>query len=419
MNDINSIKKKIIITMLVTTALLFVGTTYVIDFYQNEYIFRKAKSSLYLQKLYFTNYEKYISLEKEDSNFFNSDYIILNDDNVNTNNKRPSILEKENILKKIYFEDNLKFDKFQVLQTEAGDFAILPISIDYTDLDAKIAESFSFKNKINILLYVDIDLSSTIIYSIYAIFTLILIIALISEALVGFFIGKKIEEEQKKIKHFFQNASHELKTPLMSIQGYAQGIESGVIEDYSSASKTIIKQSKKMKLLIDEILNISKLDSKEYILKKDVLDIRYIIDDSLQNFRRIAKKRNINLTLSIDEENTFIIGDALQIYKAINTVIDNAFKFTKSEIIIKTYPKDNFICTEIFNDGDKIKKENLNHIFERFYSDGDFSSGIGLAMAKEIALLSKGNITVNNKIDGVCFKILFPAKNPKTKEKSS
>lgn len=418
MNNINSVKKKIIITMLITTALMFIITMYLISFYQNEYIFNKAKSSIELQRLYFTDYEQYSLLEKDNSNIFVSDYIILDEDDANKKDKRPSIVEKEKDLKRLYYEDKFRLDKFKFIQTEYGEFCVLPISIDSKDLDKNISESKKYKDKgkINFLLYTDINVASTILYTLYAIFALILIIALIAEGLIGYFIGKKLEEEQKKMKHFFQNASHELKTPLMSIQGYAQGIESGVIDDYSLASKTIIKQSKKMKLLIDEILNISKLDSKEYVLKEDVLDIRYIIDDSLQNFRRISKKKNINLSVLIDEDNAYIIGDALQIYKAINTVIDNAFKFAKSEVLIKTYPKDRFLCIEVFNDGNKIKKENLKHVFERFYSAGNFSSGIGLAMAKEIALLSKGDISIKNKIDGVCFEMLFPSTSLKTKK---
>ncbi len=97
----------------------------------------------------------------------------------------------------------------------------------------------------------------------------------------------------------------------------------------------------------------------------------------------------------------------MQIYKAINTIIDNAFKFASRKIVISLYNIEKYICIEVYNDGKRISLENEKHIFDRFYSEGDFSSGIGLAMAREILILSGGDIEFKNKRDGVSFVLKF------------
>ncbi len=292
-----------------------------------------------------------------------------------------------------------------------GTFYILPIRVSETQIYRPIADEVETDDntKIDVLLFIDLSSIDRIAKIFNIIFAVILLLAILIEGGVGVYLGRKIDREQQQLKHFFQNASHELKTPLMSIQGYAQAMETGVITDHKMVSGVMVRQSKKMQQLIDEILNISKLESKEYILQKKTIDIRDIIDDSLQNFRQFAKQNNIKVVTDFDKQ-TEIIGDSLQIYKAINTIIDNCFKFTHSQVVITTYPEETFLCIEIYNDGKRIKEKNLEHIFARFYSDNDFSSGIGLAMAKEIALLSKGDLWVKNKITGVAFTVKLPKK---------
>ncbi|PIE76866.1 MAG: hypothetical protein CSA13_02390 [Clostridiales bacterium] len=165
-----------------------------------------------------------------------------------------------------------------------------------------------------------------------------------------------------------------------------------------------------MKLLVDEILNISKLDSKEYVLKREKVDIRDIVEQSLDNFRQLAIQKSIKIVTEIDEVHTEINVDALQIYKAINTIIDNAFKYAVSTVMIKTYLKRNALYVDIYNDGKPIDKQRAAHIFDRFYSTNDYNSGIGLAMAKEILRLSKGDVLIENAKDGVVFKVKIPWK---------
>lgn len=401
-----NLKLKLTLVMITTTVFLFLITFFSINYYQKNYIFDKAISSLENEVEYFKNYEEPLLDDKE--RFFNVEILFLE------NYYESNYLNKiEKFFQEQYKEGKLNYDTVEKISNDYGEYYVLITKVpndteagnDDLDKDLLIEPS-----EISVIFYTDITLSSNIVNKINTLFFILLVIMIIVEGLVGIFLGSRLENSQIRLKHFFQNASHELKSPLMSIQGFAEGIKTGVVEDNVMASDIIIRKSEKMKLLVDEILNISKLDSKEYILKKEAVDIRDIVEESVETYRSILDEKKLLLNLEITDKSTEITADALQIYKAINTVIDNAFKFAKSKVDIKVYIDKNFLHVDVFNDCSNLNDEHARHIFDRFYSSSSFSTGIGLAMAKEILNLSNGDILFQNVKDGVVFKIKIPKK---------
>ena len=97
-------------------------------------------------------------------------------------------------------------------------------------------------------------------------------------SIIGYRLGVKIEESQKTQRRFFQNSSHELKTPLMAIQGYAEGIEMDVV-DPQNAAGIIMEETERMTGLVEEILSISKIDSRHFKLDLVKLDIKEVLYD--------------------------------------------------------------------------------------------------------------------------------------------
>ncbi len=402
-------KLKLTLIMVITTVILFLITFLSINLYQQYYIFDKAILSIenelefsesYLTNLYYeenlTNEDfteiDFVDIEQDDRLFFVESLFLYPDDGYFF------LKEEEEHFIKMYEENKIPFDEITKINNKYGEYYVL-----ITNLEGNYNEE-----EVPVIFYTDITIANNIVNKVSKIFYIMMLITVIVEGLAGIYLGARFENTEKKLKHFFQNASHELKSPLMSIQGYAEGINNGVIDDTKMASEVIIKKSNKMKLLIDEILNISKLDSKEYILKKELIDIRDIIEDSLDNFTNLIDEKDLEVKVDFASEKTEIKADSLQIYKAINTIIDNAVKYAESEIRITTVVKKSLLSIKIFNDGQHIKEENISHIFDRFYSVNDFSTGIGLAMAKEIILLTKGDITVSNVQGGVEFAIKLP-----------
>lgn len=259
-------------------------------------------------------------------------------------------------------------------------------------------------NIADMVLFTDVTPFKNLITTMNMIYGVLFVVLIGGSYFIGLNVGKRIEDSQEKLKAFFQNASHELKTPLMSIQGYAEGLQVGVIKDEDKALNIIIDESDKMSKLVDELLYISKLDSGQISLKKEKINLSNIINDLLSSFAPIIKNKNINVFLEV-ENNVEIIGDENEFSKALGNVLSNAIRYAKSQIQIKVDKIGNKTQIKIFNDGQNISPEELPHIFERFFTGNKGNTGIGLSMAQDIIKRHKGEINVENKNEGVEFII--------------
>ena len=131
------------------------------------------------------------------------------------------------------------------------------------------------------IMYIDIGPITRYIVTLnWAFFAVLLAISSVM-CLLGFRFGRDIEKETERQQTFFQNASHELKTPLMAIQGYAEGIQAGVM-DTGSAAEVILAESDRMTELVDELLDISKIDMGRQPLALSEMDVRELLYDSIR-----------------------------------------------------------------------------------------------------------------------------------------
>lgn len=222
---------------------------------------------------------------------------------------------------------------------------------------------------------------------------------------IGLKLGRTIESAQEIRQSFFQNASHELKTPLMAIQGYAEGIQTGVLPTKESAG-VILEESDRMTMLIEELLALSKIDSEQAKLDFEENDLTEIIKSVAYSFAPAFE--NADKTIKLDVIDTSIIwADERQMRKAVSNLIANAFKYCKSVVaVICRDDGDKYVVT-ISDDGDGISKEDVAHVFERFYTGKNGNTGIGLALTKEIIKLHGGEIKAYNK-EGAVFEISLP-----------
>ncbi|CZS02230.1 TPA: HAMP domain-containing sensor histidine kinase [Clostridioides difficile] len=213
----------------------------------------------------------------------------------------------------------------------------------------------------------------------------------------------KYDNEQKI---FFQNASHELRTPLMSIKGYAEAIKYNVI-DSKHASDIILEESDRLSDMVEDLLYISKIDNITKDFELVECDLREVLSNcgARQNVRAINK--GIKFIYEFDEEMVLFECDEKNISKAFMNLIENALRYAKSEIkIVCKYNQKNIVVI-IEDDGIGIKKEDLPHVFERFYKGVGGNHGIGLSIVKSIVNKHGGRIYVENGKKGAKFTILF------------
>ena len=206
--------------------------------------------------------------------------------------------------------------------------------------------------------------------------------------------GRKLEENELSQRTFFENTSHELKTPLMTINGYAEGLEKGVVTDYKKVGRIINSQTRRMSSLIEDILYISKVESGMVTLQKEKIEVDSYIQDILMPFEGIVMNKGIEITINLNKG--YINADPDKLEHAISNLITNAIKYADKRIEIDY--TDNRLS--IWNDGPTLSDEELSHIFERFYTSSNGNTGIGLALAKEIIKLHGYSIIAKNYNNG-------------------
>ncbi len=249
--------------------------------------------------------------------------------------------------------------------------------------------------------YVNVSSEEQLIKTVSISLYIIMAICLAGACLAGFFMGKKIETDQNRQKQFFENASHELKTPLMSIQGYAEGLQAGIITEPEKATKVILNETDKMTGLVNDILSISRLESGAYKLKKEPVFMQEFLSECLTSMEAsIYEKR---LRVSFDVAPYAIEADRTQLEKAVRNILSNAIRYARTEIRIWFDGKKLII----WDDGTPISEESLKHLFERFYTGQNGNTGIGMSLTKEIVEQHGWKIKAENTAAGAQFVITF------------
>ena len=257
------------------------------------------------------------------------------------------------------------------------------------------------------IMYIDIGSITRYIVTLnWAFFGVLLAISSVM-CLLGFRFGRDIEKEAERQQTFFQNASHELKTPLMAIQGYAEGIQAGVM-DTDSAAEVILAESDRMTELVEELLDISKIDMGRQPLTLSETDIRELLYDGIRAVEPAAAASGITIAPDFPEEPIMVKCDDTQMRRAVTNILTNGVRYARSELRLTCCAYRRQVTIQIQDDGDGIAEEDLPHIFDRFYMGRSGKTGIGLALTKEIIHLHKGTIRAYNGDAGAVFEISIP-----------
>ncbi len=223
----------------------------------------------------------------------------------------------------------------------------------------------------------------------------------------------------KAKQEFFANASHELKTPLTAIAGYSEILTMGKAtpKQVEKCSNEIQSNAIRMKLLIDEMLQLSKMDAQTADLEKEEISLRNLSEEIVNELKVIAQKRNIKLTIDGD---AMIQGNSNELIMLIKNLVSNAIKYNKDGGFVKVIlkDKDEYANLIVKDNGIGISKEHIDKIFERFYrvdesrtstASGESSTGLGLSIVKQVVDDHKGKIEVKSKIgEGSEFIVTFP-----------
>jgi len=221
---------------------------------------------------------------------------------------------------------------------------------------------------------------------------------------------RRIDEMRKE---FISNVSHELKTPIALIQGYAEGLRVNIVEDEDSKNyycDVIGDEANKMNKMVKELLDLSQIESGYFNLERQDFDMNKLVSRVISKFEPILKENNIHLNVA-EEESCLVNGDIFRIEQVLLNYLNNAINHIdeRKQLIIKLAKLDGKVRVSIFNSGATIPEESIDKIFISFYKVDKArtrsygGTGLGLSIVRAIQEMHNNAYGLINQADGVEF----------------
>lgn len=228
----------------------------------------------------------------------------------------------------------------------------------------------------------------------------------------------ELRNDVKVQKELMRNISHELKTPIGIIKGYAEGLLYGVADNKAMMDKycgVIVDECDRMDDMVTDFLDLSQLESVMIQLDRASFNLSPFILAILERFGPMFLDRNIICEKEITED-LMINADPQLLDRALQNMLSNAIKYNNEKGLIKVIAKNKAdrIYIAIYNTGSQIPENEIQHIWDAFYkvdksrTRNTGGHGLGLSIVKSIVLMHDGEITVENKQEGVLFTITLP-----------
>lgn len=255
--------------------------------------------------------------------------------------------------------------------------------------------------------------------------------------------GERVQASQRSQRDFVANVSHDLKTPLTSIQGFAQAILDGTADDPQSAkqaAQVIYDEAGRMHSMVLELLDLARIDAGTLSFERTPIDLGGLLKSVVTKFVPQARQAQVELRLDIMTQNgdlPRLVADADRLNQVFSNLVDNALKYSPpgSLVSVSARPVDGWIEVDVADNGSGIPPDELERIFERFYQTDKSRSGghrrgvgLGLAIAREIIQAHGGKIRAYNRSQtnppaqagdstlatgrGSVFVVLLPAVRP-------
>ncbi|MBG9590052.1 two-component system histidine kinase PnpS [Cytobacillus firmus] len=230
---------------------------------------------------------------------------------------------------------------------------------------------------------------------------------------------KKLEQMRKD---FVANVSHELKTPITSIKGFSETLLDGAMENKQTLNdflNIILKESDRLQSLIQELLDLSKIEKQGFSLSIQQLDLADVLEDVVAIMKGKAAEKEIVLEFKREDKPVYIEGDVHRLKQVFINIISNAISYTPNQgvVYISSAKTSRTVLTEIRDTGIGIEAGEIPRIFERFYrvdkarSRNSGGTGLGLAIVKHLVEAHKGTISVKSEVGkGTAFIIELPKK---------
>jgi signal transduction histidine kinase len=224
-----------------------------------------------------------------------------------------------------------------------------------------------------------------------------------------------LERSKGVERQFLLSVSHDLRTPLTSIRGYAEAIADGALPDPAVGGNIILSEARRLERLVGDLLDLAKLESRSFALTLGSVDLVDVAAGTIDGFRPETAEASVTLDLDSSGEPTIVNGDPDRLAQVAANLVQNALKFAGSQIRVSVDSANGWARLAVSDDGPGIATEDLPHVFERLYVSRhqpqrkEIGSGLGLAIVRELVTAMGGTVQASgSSIGGACLAVLLP-----------
>ena len=228
----------------------------------------------------------------------------------------------------------------------------------------------------------------------------------------------QVSRSNRAMHDLLANVSHELRTPLTSIQGFSQALMDGLPGDPKETGAVINEEADRIRLLVDDLLYLSEIESGALRLDLDQVDVDALLEGSVRRFRFQAEQAQVSLGTALVGDS--VRGDGRRLEQVLANLIDNAIRFAPegSEVLLSSRRVAGGVLVEVHNGGEPIPPEQVARVFDRFYQvDGARSAGrhrgLGLSIVQELVQAHGGTVGLESTAEaGTTVSVFLPTRGP-------
>lgn len=202
--------------------------------------------------------------------------------------------------------------------------------------------------------------------------------------------AEALERSKGLERQFLLSVSHDLRTPLTSIRGYAEAIAEGKAPDLRKSGAVILAEARRLERLVGDLLELAKLEARGFTLDLRPTDVAEVVTETAEGFRPAADDEGIRLDIDYTSNGGVVAADPDRLAQIVANLVDNALKFASSTIRVTTAGEHGGAVVAVEDDGPGIPAAELSHVFDRFYTGArpaarQRGSGLGLAIVRELS----------------------------------
>jgi two-component system sensor histidine kinase VicK len=223
----------------------------------------------------------------------------------------------------------------------------------------------------------------------------------------------RLAEAEELERNFLMSVSHELRTPLTAIRGHVAALREGVVTDAQAIEQsleTVAEEAERLGRLVGDVLDLAKLDAHRFTVLAEEVDMGRLLERAYSTFSDEARRRGIEYTAEADGA-PVIVSDGDRVLQIISNLLSNAFRWTPDggKIDLELRNRNGSVVVDVADTGPGIPPEERDRIFRPFWSTDGRGTGLGLPIARELAVALGGRIELRSEVGaGSRFRLVLP-----------